>query len=79
MVRTTNGKKVSIKQFRLGTGAVKQRGKLVGGTRLDPQQRARVRAKEAKLVRARGPSGFALRPTAKGKKLSGMRLKKLSL
>lgn len=66
----------SESKFRIATGGFKYKGRAVGGVRLDPQQKSKIRSGEAKLVKSKGPSGFALKATPKGRKMSKMRVAK---
>ena len=69
----------SESKFRLATGGFKFKGRVVGGVRLDPQQKTKIRTGEATIVKSKAPIGYSLKATTKGRKLSQMRVSKMKL
>ena len=68
----------SESKFRMATGGFKFKGRVVGGVRLDPQQKSAIKSGRAKLVQT-NHSGFTIKPTAKGRKFATAKVSKMRL
>lgn len=65
------------KKVRLATGGQMVKGKLVGGYRLPKQVKSDLAKGNISLRKAKTGSGYAIKPTVKGKRVFRARIKKM--